>query len=149
MALTARMSDSDAVSSLSMHADAKLSLNSAYHQQLSLLDSDSYRQSVRLEVPESPDDLDTNDGSESFERDQSEHTVPGSKHQRDKEVVTCTMCGKAYKHKSCLSKHLWEHHEFWNAAKKFCLSKHQQVQLMEAAQTLVDMMDFTSKKSLA
>jgi len=41
--------------------------------------------------------------------------------------VTCSICGKIYKHKSCLSKHLWEHHEHWETTKKFCSTKHQQV----------------------
>ncbi|KAJ2774843.1 hypothetical protein IWQ57_000643 [Coemansia nantahalensis] len=52
----------------------------------------------------------------------------------------CSVCGKRYKHRSCLHKHLWEHHDAWDACLKYNLTKHQQVQMMEAAQVLVDMM---------
>ncbi|KAI8325218.1 hypothetical protein GQ54DRAFT_295655 [Martensiomyces pterosporus] len=52
----------------------------------------------------------------------------------------CGVCGKRYKHRSCLHKHLWEHHDAWEACLKYNLTKHQQVQMMEAAQVLVDMM---------
>ncbi|KAJ3043658.1 hypothetical protein HDV00_004431 [Rhizophlyctis rosea] len=49
----------------------------------------------------------------------------------------CETCGKIYKHPNCLSKHRWEHTEHWKEAAKFSLSKHQQVQLLEAASILV------------
>ncbi|KAJ2020597.1 hypothetical protein GGI14_000745 [Coemansia sp. S680] len=52
----------------------------------------------------------------------------------------CGVCGKRYKHRSCLHKHLWEHHDAWETCLKYNLTKHQQVQMMEAAQVLVDMM---------
>ncbi|RUS35200.1 hypothetical protein BC938DRAFT_474275 [Jimgerdemannia flammicorona] len=51
----------------------------------------------------------------------------------------CDDCGKAYKHPNCLAKHRWEHSPMWGMASKFLLSKHQQVQLMEAAAILVGM----------
>lgn len=51
----------------------------------------------------------------------------------------CTQCGKAYKHLNCLWKHRWEHSKYWKSATKFMLSKHQQVQMMEAAATLLGM----------
>ncbi|OZJ01999.1 hypothetical protein BZG36_04727 [Bifiguratus adelaidae] len=51
----------------------------------------------------------------------------------------CEECGKVYKHPNCLSKHRWEHSEEWGLASKFLLSKHQQVQLLEAAAILVNM----------
>ncbi|KAI7823155.1 hypothetical protein BX661DRAFT_186969 [Kickxella alabastrina] len=57
---------------------------------------------------------------------------------------TCSVCGKRYKHRSCLHKHLWEHHDAWEACLKYNLSKHQQVQMMEAAQVLVEMMGIKS-----
>jgi hypothetical protein len=50
----------------------------------------------------------------------------------------CATCGKVYKHRNCLNKHLWEHHESWEVTKKLCSSKHQQVQLLEAAQILLE-----------
>ncbi|KAK9760102.1 hypothetical protein K7432_016216 [Basidiobolus ranarum] len=54
-------------------------------------------------------------------------------------IHTCSVCGKKYKHRNCLFKHFWEHHESWETCLKFNLTKHQQVQMMEAAQILVDM----------
>lgn len=54
-------------------------------------------------------------------------------------LFQCAECGKTYKHQSCLLKHLWEHSEFWNDARKYALTKHQQVQIMEAAQILLDL----------
>lgn len=52
---------------------------------------------------------------------------------------TCEQCGKMYKHRNCLSKHRWEHHESWESTRKVCATKHQQVQLLEAAQVLIEM----------
>ncbi|KAJ1809732.1 hypothetical protein LPJ77_001429 [Coemansia sp. RSA 2523] len=46
---------------------------------------------------------------------------------------TCDVCGKRYKHRSCLHKHLWEHHDAWEACLKYNLTKHQQVQMMEVS----------------
>lgn len=51
-------------------------------------------------------------------------------------ALQCEICGKVYKHRNCLSKHMWEHHESWEHTKKSCQTKHQQVQLLEAAQVL-------------
>ncbi|KAG0250721.1 hypothetical protein BGZ95_007116, partial [Linnemannia exigua] len=51
----------------------------------------------------------------------------------------CTDCGKVYKHPNCLWKHRWLHSQYWKSATKFLLSKHQQVQLMEAAAILLGM----------
>lgn len=59
-------------------------------------------------------------------------TLPSTTHQ-------CERCGKVYKHKNCLLKHAWEHHESWSLTKKWCATKHQQVQMLEAAQVLVEM----------
>jgi len=56
-----------------------------------------------------------------------------------KTTYTCHVCSKKYKHRNCLVKHLWEHHESWELCLKFNLTKHQQVQMMEAAQILVDL----------
>ncbi|KAJ3125948.1 hypothetical protein HK098_008028 [Nowakowskiella sp. JEL0407] len=50
---------------------------------------------------------------------------------------TCETCGKAYKHGSCLAKHRWEHTDLWRETSRLSLSKHQQVQLLEAASILV------------
>lgn len=53
------------------------------------------------------------------------------------EEVTCEVCGKVYKHKSCLVKHYWEHNKYWDLTKGLCENKHQQVQLLEAANLLM------------
>ncbi|SAM03084.1 hypothetical protein [Absidia glauca] len=51
----------------------------------------------------------------------------------------CDDCGKVYKHPSCLMKHRWEHSEEWELTSKLLLTKHQQVQMLEAAAILVSM----------
>ena len=53
--------------------------------------------------------------------------------------LRCDQCGKGYKHSSCLTKHLWEHTPEWSYTSKLLISKHQQVQLLEAASVLVAM----------
>lgn len=53
--------------------------------------------------------------------------------------LKCEKCGKFYKHRSCLAKHLWEHTPEWSYTSKLLISKHQQVQLLEAASVLVTM----------
>ncbi|KAK8874860.1 hypothetical protein PGQ11_005374 [Apiospora arundinis] len=53
--------------------------------------------------------------------------------------LRCEKCGKGYKHSSCLTKHLWEHTPEWSYTSKLLISKHQQVQLLEAASVLVQM----------
>ncbi|KAH3676449.1 hypothetical protein WICMUC_002080 [Wickerhamomyces mucosus] len=61
---------------------------------------------------------------------------------RLKEELKCEACGKGYKHISSLAKHLWEHTPEWNVTKRLLISKHQQVQLLEAASILVSMNEF-------
>ncbi|KAJ3995973.1 hypothetical protein F5050DRAFT_202412 [Lentinula boryana] len=48
----------------------------------------------------------------------------------------CEGCSKIYRHPSCLIKHRWEHTPHWRESSKYVLSKHQQVQLLEAAAIL-------------
>ncbi|KAF9903272.1 hypothetical protein EC991_004044 [Linnemannia zychae] len=55
------------------------------------------------------------------------------------DATKCSDCGKVYKHAASLQKHRWEHSAYWKPAAKFLLSKHQQVQLMEAAAILLGM----------
>lgn len=64
---------------------------------------------------------------------------------RLKEELKCQACGKGYKHVSSLAKHLWEHTPEWNVTSKLLISKHQQVQLLEAASILVSMNDEDSE----
>ncbi|XJO76338.1 hypothetical protein BDV3_006876 [Batrachochytrium dendrobatidis] len=49
----------------------------------------------------------------------------------------CVSCGKKYKHPNCLAKHKWEHTDYWKETSKLSISKHQQVQLLEAASVLI------------
>ncbi|KAL5483570.1 hypothetical protein ACEPAI_8802 [Sanghuangporus weigelae] len=51
-------------------------------------------------------------------------------------IFQCESCSKVYRHPSCLVKHRWEHTPQWREASKFMLSKHQQVQVLEAAAIL-------------
>lgn len=51
----------------------------------------------------------------------------------------CNDCGKSYKSHNCLQKHRWEHSEEWELTKKLPLTKHQQVQMLEAAAILIGM----------
>lgn len=66
---------------------------------------------------------------------------------RLKEELKCEACGKGYKHISSLAKHLWEHTPEWNVTKKLLISKHQQVQLLEAASILVGMNEPVSRRN--
>ncbi|KAI8373028.1 uncharacterized protein BYT42DRAFT_606851 [Radiomyces spectabilis] len=56
-----------------------------------------------------------------------------------KMIHRCEDCGKMYKHPSCLAKHRWEHSDEWELTSKLLLTKHQQVQMLEAAAILVSM----------
>ncbi|CAE6439945.1 unnamed protein product [Rhizoctonia solani] len=51
-------------------------------------------------------------------------------------IFKCETCSKVYRHPNCLVKHRWEHSPHWREASKFLLSKHQQVQMLEAAAIL-------------
>ncbi|CAN6644988.1 hypothetical protein TRVA0_020S02608 [Trichomonascus vanleenenianus] len=68
---------------------------------------------------------------------------------RLKEELKCQACGKGYKHISSLAKHLWEHTPEWNVTSKLLISKHQQVQLLEAASILVSMNEEEAKDAAA
>ncbi|CDK25137.1 unnamed protein product [Kuraishia capsulata CBS 1993] len=65
---------------------------------------------------------------------------------RLKEELKCEACGKGYKHISSLAKHLWEHTPEWNVTKKLLISKHQQVQLLEAASILCSMNETQARR---
>jgi len=55
------------------------------------------------------------------------------------EIHKCETCSKVYRHPSCLVKHRWEHTIHWRESSKLSGSKHQTVQLLEAAAILVGM----------
>lgn len=64
---------------------------------------------------------------------------PEAKEMPHQMLHKCESCSKVYRHPSCLIKHRWEHTMYWKEASKFLMSKHQQVQLLEAAAILVGM----------
>ncbi|KAG0253785.1 hypothetical protein BGZ95_006211 [Linnemannia exigua] len=65
--------------------------------------------------------------------------APTAAEEEASDASKCLDCGKVYKHAASLQKHRWEHSAYWKPAAKFLLSKHQQVQLMEAAAILLGM----------
>ncbi|KAI1932163.1 hypothetical protein LOZ12_005609 [Ophidiomyces ophidiicola] len=67
------------------------------------------------------------------------HLIKGDGGKRSLTELKCDRCGKGYKHSSCLTKHMWEHDPAWAYTSKLLISKHQQVQLLEAATVLVNM----------
>ncbi|KAL3468445.1 hypothetical protein BJX64DRAFT_5637 [Aspergillus heterothallicus] len=67
------------------------------------------------------------------------HLVIKGEGKGSRPELRCDRCGKGYKHGSCLSKHMWEHDPAWAITSKLLISKHQQVQLLEAASVLVTM----------
>jgi len=92
------------------------------------------------------DDLDEMDDEEEtgFNQSRLRRASEGSQLTKDGKKASggdlkCDKCGKGYKHSSCLSKHLWEHTPEWSYTSKLLISKHQQVQLLEAASVLVTM----------
>ncbi|KAI8638319.1 hypothetical protein BD408DRAFT_423219 [Parasitella parasitica] len=71
----------------------------------------------------------------------NDDAAPVAKRKRPtlSETHGCNKCGKLYKHLKSLIKHQWEHSEYWEASSKLSLTKHQQVQLLEAASILTSM----------
>ncbi|POW16560.1 hypothetical protein PSHT_06646 [Puccinia striiformis] len=59
-----------------------------------------------------------------------------SNSSKTNQLFKCEKCLKVYRHPQCLVKHRWEHTEYWADASKLMLSKHQQVQMLEAAAIL-------------
>ncbi|WWC71345.1 uncharacterized protein I206_105300 [Kwoniella pini CBS 10737] len=60
----------------------------------------------------------------------------GIKGRRKGMVFKCETCKKEYRHPSCLVKHRWEHSPHWKEPTALSMSKHQQVQMLEAAAIL-------------
>lgn len=63
----------------------------------------------------------------------------GIKGRRKGMVFKCESCSKEYRHPSCLVKHRWEHSPHWREPTQISMSKHQQVQMLEAAAILSHM----------
>ncbi|KAI9021526.1 hypothetical protein CLU79DRAFT_753691 [Phycomyces nitens] len=77
----------------------------------------------------------------SIQRRQSEASLGSvaSNTTKNDKLHCCDLCGKAYKHPACLAKHRWEHSDEWALTSQWLLTKHQQVQMLEAAAILVSM----------
>ncbi|PWN34085.1 uncharacterized protein FA14DRAFT_156754 [Meira miltonrushii] len=93
-------------------------------------------------VPVSPEKAGSNEDSASSTaraRRGSFSSVTTDDDKKEGGIHRCEACSKVYRHPSCLIKHRWEHTVYWKEASKFLMSKHQQVQLLEAAAILVGM----------
>lgn len=71
----------------------------------------------------------------------------GIKGRRKGMVFKCENCSKEYRHPSCLVKHRWEHSPHWREPTQISMSKHQQVQMLEAA-AILSHMDPNAGRSL-
>ncbi|KIJ15814.1 hypothetical protein PAXINDRAFT_168820 [Paxillus involutus ATCC 200175] len=139
-----RLSPASLQTTSALSSLAALSLASPTVSHLSV---NGAQKSLQMEPPASstngtfePGNVDDNELSTSLPLSQS---VPGSSSgnatksgKKRGTIFTCESCSKVYRHPSCLIKHRWEHTPQWREASKFVLSKHQQVQLLEAAAIL-------------
>lgn len=64
------------------------------------------------------------------------HHLNSKRDHKHAHLFKCEKCPKVYRHPQCLVKHRWEHTSYWADASKLMLSKHQQVQMLEAAAIL-------------
>ncbi|KAF5027241.1 hypothetical protein F66182_657 [Fusarium sp. NRRL 66182] len=107
-------------------------------------------------IEDDPNDGSADEGTAKFQKARQRRASDGQTLKEGKKSnrveVRCDKCGKGYKHSSCLTKHLlvplplicfqqsrWEHTPEWALTSKLLISKHQQVQLLEAASVLVTM----------
>ncbi|WVR09397.1 hypothetical protein IAU60_006464 [Kwoniella sp. DSM 27419] len=72
----------------------------------------------------------------------------GVKGRRKGMVFKCETCKKEYRHPSCLVKHRWEHSPHWKEPTALSMSKHQQVQMLEAAAILAHLDPNANGRSL-
>ncbi|ORZ15098.1 hypothetical protein BCR42DRAFT_451968 [Absidia repens] len=111
---------------------------------------DSSSDNENMTIHHSPNDLDQRhyhpssssllDSQHRYHPMTDNRTVPHDTNMSSEvDLRSCHECGKIYKHPSCLYKHLWEHSEGWELTSKLPLTKHQQVQILEAATILVGM----------
>ncbi|KAK7428475.1 hypothetical protein QQZ08_004913 [Neonectria magnoliae] len=95
-------------------------------------------------IDDDPNDVSADEAASKFQKARTRRASDGQPLAKDSKKsnrveVRCEKCGKGYKHSSCLTKHLWEHTPEWSFTSKLLISKHQQVQLLEAASVLVAM----------
>ncbi|KAK4509154.1 uncharacterized protein ATC70_007504 [Mucor velutinosus] len=96
--------------------------------------SSSSSGSLKRLLPFTSDDDDHSDMENSSKATEKKRKKPALS-----DTHRCDECGKLYKHLKSLFKHQWEHSEYWEASSKLSLTKHQQVQLLEAASILTGM----------
>ncbi|KUI65388.1 hypothetical protein VM1G_00744 [Cytospora mali] len=114
--------------SMPAHRFLNMDVQQSEHQDSAIDDQDNT----------SPEDGDSfQNGRVRRASDGQPHAKEGRRFNRPE--LRCEHCGKGYKHSSCLTKHLWEHTPEWSYTSKLLISKHQQVQLLEAASVLVAM----------
>ncbi|TDL19013.1 hypothetical protein BD410DRAFT_453196 [Rickenella mellea] len=112
--------------------------------------SDALAKSVPTHLGSSDQDIDVDVDDDDDDKDVVSHkgkpTKGGGKGTGKKRgtIFRCESCSKVYRHPSCLVKHRWEHSPHWRESSKFLLSKHQQVQLLEAAAILTHLAPGTS-----
>ncbi|KAM3078892.1 hypothetical protein ACMFMF_003820 [Clarireedia jacksonii] len=104
----------------------------------------SERSESAIDDDNNDDEMEDEDEDDEFAKDQMRRSNENGLLTKDGKKANandlkCDKCGKGYKHSSCLSKHLWEHTPEWSYTSKLLISKHQQVQLLEAASVLVTM----------
>ncbi|KAM0535614.1 hypothetical protein ACHAPP_003716 [Verticillium nonalfalfae] len=93
-------------------------------------------------IDDDPQDMSADEGLDqkaSVRRASDGQPLIKERRKSNRVELRCEKCGKGYKHSSCLTKHLWEHTPEWSFTSKLLISKHQQVQLLEAASVLVAM----------
>ncbi|GAN08519.1 hypothetical protein MAM1_0209d08033 [Mucor ambiguus] len=83
----------------------------------------------------------TSDDDDYSDVDDSSKATEKSKRKKSElsDTHRCDECGKLYKHLKSLFKHQWEHSEYWETSSKLSLTKHQKVQMLEAASILTGM----------
>jgi hypothetical protein len=60
---------------------------------------------------------------------------------QDKMAYRCDICGKIYKYSTHWKKHRWVHEPGWELTKHMKLSKRQQIEVLQAASALTELMN--------
>ncbi|GFZ51876.1 hypothetical protein JCM24511_09644 [Saitozyma sp. JCM 24511] len=98
-------------------------------------DEDDYEEGARSGSAEvDMEDDEEGEGKEDWRKLALGTGSGGVKGRRKGMVFKCENCGKEYRHPSCLVKHRWEHSPHWKEPTQLSMSKHQQVQMLEASQ---------------
>ncbi|KAK5990016.1 hypothetical protein PT974_08279 [Cladobotryum mycophilum] len=146
---TAAMPIANSARRLSKHATARAALVGSLPSPPASLPThkmliDSKRDIQDSAIDDDSNDLSADEEDDKFQKARTRRASDGQPLAKDgkksnRVEIRCETCGKGYKHSSCLTKHLWEHTPEWSYTSKLLISKHQQVQLLEAASVLVAM----------